>query len=102
MAHAAQQNFFETVSRLYPEVLTNAKILEIGALDIGGSIRGFFRDCDYVGVDLEIGKGVDIARPGQMLDFPSASFDAVVSAECFEHNPYWRETLVNMLRMIQA
>jgi SAM-dependent methyltransferase len=33
------------------------------------------------------------------LNLPSDSFDVTVSAECFEHNPLWRETFENMVRM---
>jgi len=30
---------------------------------------------------------------------PANSFDCTISVECFEHNPFWLETFVNMLRM---
>ena len=58
-----------------------------------------FSACDYTGVDLQLGPGVDLACQGQLVEFPTGHFDTVISAECLEHNPYWRETVANMLRM---
>lgn len=45
------------------------------------------------------GPGVDIVCPGHEADSPTGHFDTMVSAECFEHNPFWVETFSNMLRM---
>lgn len=80
-------------------MFAGVKVLEVGSLDINGSVRDFFTDCDYIGVDLDEGPGVDVVAQGQDLDYPDRSFDTVVSAECFEHNPYWLETFINMHRM---
>ena len=99
MAHADQAEFFSMMKSHYSEYFTKSKVLEVGALDINGSVRPFFQDCEYVGVDLEMGPGVDLACQGQLLEFPTGYFDTTVSAECLEHNPYWRETLANMFRM---
>jgi len=33
------------------------------------------------------------------VGLPTGHFDTLVSAECFEHNPFWVETFANMLRM---
>ena len=68
-------------------------------VDINGGLRCFFGNCDYTGVDLEKGRGVDRVSPGQLIDIPTATMDVVVSAECFEHNPFWVETMANMLRI---
>ena len=99
MAHPQQAEFFTTVREHYPAQFRNARVLEVGSLDINGSVRDLFSDCDYTGVDLEKGPGVDLACPGHLLEFPTGHFDTVISAECFEHNPFWRETFANMLRM---
>ena len=99
MAHPQQAEFFSSVRTRYLAHFAHARVLEVGSLDINGSVRDLFRDCDYTGVDLQPGPGVDLACPGHLLALPSASFDTVISAECFEHNPFWRETLANMLRM---
>ena len=99
MAHHQQFEFIDAVKAALPAFFRGQKVLEVGSLDINGSIRTAFDDCDYTGADLSPGPGVDIACPGQLLEFPSAHFDVCVSCECFEHNPYWVETWSNMLRM---
>jgi SAM-dependent methyltransferase len=83
----------------YPAAFTAARVLEVGSLDINGSVRELFSNCDYTGVDLQLGPGVDLACQGQLVEFPTAHFDTTISAECLEHNPFWRETVANMLRM---
>ena len=84
---------------MIPDFFTNVSVIEIGSLDINGSVRDFFSSTKYIGVDLEEGPGVDLVKEGQNVDFPDNSFDVAVSAECFEHNPYWLETFANMYRM---
>jgi len=99
MAHPEQAEFFSGVRAHYPASFQRARVLEVGSLDINGSVRELFADCDYTGVDLELGPGVDLACQGQLVGFPSGHFDTTISAECLEHNPFWRETVANMLRM---
>jgi len=99
MAHHQQFEFIETVKGELPAFFRGQRVLEVGSLDINGSIRSAFTACDYTGADLSLGPGVDMACPGQMLTFPSRHFDVSLSCECFEHNPYWVETWSNMLRM---
>lgn len=99
MAHPEQAEFFRSVRAQYGPHFHQASVLEVGSLDINGSVRDLFDGCRYIGVDLQPGRGVDLACPGHLLDLPTGHFDTVISAECFEHNPFWRETLANMLRM---
>lgn len=99
MSHIQQQNFVKSLRNKTPKYFSNSKILEIGSLDINGSIRDFFTDCDYCGIDVGEGPGVDLVCEGQKYDAPDNSYDVVCSAECFEHNPYWFETFMNMFRL---
>lgn len=99
MAHQQQFDFVKSVAHLYPKHFHNANVLEIGSLDINGSVRQFFVDCEYIGLDLGEGKGVDVICQGQDYDEPADTFDTVISCECFEHNPEWVATFKNMHRM---
>jgi SAM-dependent methyltransferase len=101
MAHRAQIEFVEIVKSLFPEKFVGQKILEIGSLDINGTVRGLFTSCDYAGLDVAAGAGVDVVCEGQNYDAPDSSFDVVLSCEVMEHNPYWVETLENMIRMLK-
>lgn len=99
MAHDAQRLFFENVKEFFPEYFSNVNVLEVGSLDINGSVRDFFDAKTYLGIDVGPGPGVDLAIQGQDLSLPDHTFDVSVSAECFEHNPHWKETFINMVRM---
>lgn len=99
MAHAEQREFFNRVKAKYPKAFTGVNVLEVGSLNINGTVRDFFEAKKYVGVDVAEGECVDLVCQGQDLDFAENSFDTAVSAECFEHNPFWAETFLNMHRM---
>lgn len=99
MSHQAQLNFVAIVRAMYPDYFVRKQVLEIGSLNINGSIRQFFEQCVYVGVDLGEGRDVDVVARGEDLTYADGSFDVVASCECFEHNPEWVATLNNMIRM---
>lgn len=99
IAHNAQAVFFKQVKKTFPEHFEWKNVLEVGSLNINGTVRDNFENCNYVGCDLDLGPGVDLAVQGQELKFPDESFDVTASAECFEHNPFWKETFENMVRM---
>ena len=90
MSHPEQREFVAEIKRTYPDLFSSKKVLEVGSLDINGSIREFFTECAYLGVDLAAGPGVDLVSRGEDLDFPDESFDVVASCECFEHNQIGR------------
>ena len=77
-------------------------MLEIGSYVVNETIRDFFPKSDYCGADLIEGPGVDIVGGGHELDHADSTYDLTVSCECFEHNPYWLETFLNMYRMTKA
>lgn len=99
MAHYSELHFVELVAASFPRHFRGARVLEVGSLDINGSIRKYFVDCDYVGLDVAPGTGVDIVCEGQKFDAPDATYDVVISCEAMEHNPYWVATFKNMIRM---
>lgn len=99
MAHKEQNDFFLSVKQRFPEMFSDVSVLEIGSLNINGSVRDLFNASLYIGVDLEEGPSVDVVGQGQELSYDDNFFDVAISAECFEHNPYWLETFLNMCRM---
>jgi ubiquinone/menaquinone biosynthesis C-methylase UbiE len=99
MAHVEQREFFASMVTKFPASFNGVRVLEVGSLNINGTVRDFFTNCKYVGVDVAPGSGVDVVCQGQNLDYPDKTFDTVISAECLEHNPYWADTFANMARM---
>lgn len=90
----------ELVMQTYCD-LPNARILEIGSMDVNGSLRDAAAPTtDYVGVDLEEGPSVDVViKPGEKLPFDDASFDLIMASSAFEHDPRFWETFVEMCRV---
>lgn len=99
MSHPQQMQFVNSLKSFMPDAFNSKKVLEIGSLNINGSVRQFFKDCQYIGIDVGAGPGVDIVCPGQEYNAPDNTFDTLISCECFEHNPFWVETFDNMIRM---
>lgn len=100
MAHQEQRNFIEKVKSFYPEYFSKVHVLEVGSLNINGTVRDFFEDTSsYIGLDLIEGKDVDFVCEGADYDGDSESMDTVISTECFEHDKYWPNTFSNMYRV---
>lgn len=95
--HAEIRHCLATVRDTFPEFFSGVSVLEIGSADINGSVRGYFKSTDYVGVDLIPGPGVDVVGQGEDVRL-NREFDVAVSTECLEHNPKYLETFENMVR----
>jgi SAM-dependent methyltransferase len=78
------------------------RVLEVGSRFVNGSVRPlierFCKPREYVGVDVEPGKYVDVVLPAERLVdyFGPESFDVVVSTEVIEHVLDWRLVINNM------
>jgi len=83
-------------------VAPSPRVLEVGARDVNGSLRGVAPEsARYVGVDLEGGPGVDrVLDDPYVLPFEDAAFDAVVSTSCFEHTPFFWLAFVEQVRVL--
>ena len=88
--------FVATIQRYLPEYFKNTKVLEIGSYIVNETIRPFFLEAEYIGIDLCEGPGVDVVSSGHEVTF-SENFDVTISCECFEHNRYYKETFANMV-----
>ncbi len=85
----------------YPANFNNARVLEVGSLDINGSIREFFNNCDYMGIDRTPGNDVDVVVEAKDFQCAIDHFDTLVSFSAFEHDPEWRDTVANVIKYIK-
>jgi len=90
----------ELVMQTYCD-LPKARILEIGSMDVNGSLReAAAHTTEYVGVDLEEGPAVDVViKPGEKLPFDDFSFDLIMASSAFEHDPRFWDTFIEMCRV---
>jgi hypothetical protein len=106
MAHPAQKKFVRYVRRKHPKYFVGCNVVDIGSKDINGNNRGFFWFCNYVGVDLEPGRNVDVVdhalvafcriRHGIETGYSLEWVDTVISTEALEHDKQWALTLQTM------
>lgn len=93
--------FINIVSK-NPEEFRNKRILEVGGRNVNGSVRPLIEKfClpeDYIGIDIEDGKYVDIVLSAEKVleYFGEESFDVVISTELLEHTKDWRIVINNM------
>lgn len=96
------------VDNVKPEEFKGKRVLEVGSRYVNGSVRpfieSFLRPKEYIGVDIERGKFVDLVLPAErLLDyFGLGSFDVVISTATIEHIRDWRNAINNMKRVLKS
>jgi SAM-dependent methyltransferase len=101
MAHESQMNFIRNVRNKNTWYFLNKKVLDCGSLNINGSNKSYFVNCNYIGIDLAPGRNVDIVSKIHEFDYPDESFDTIISTECFEHDIYYKESIKNIIRLLK-
>jgi SAM-dependent methyltransferase len=99
--HKEVQDFIRLVRLIFPSYFTKKRVLEVGSLDVNGSPRPFFTDCDYLGIDCRPGPGVDVVGKTHECRLTACHYDVVVSTECFEHDPHLADTLTVISRALK-
>ncbi|ACP37770.1 Methyltransferase type 11 [Sulfolobus islandicus M.14.25] len=95
------------VNEIQCDEFQGKKVLEVGSKYVNGSIRPlvekFCKPKEYIGVDIEKGKFVDIELPAERLVevFGENSFDVVISTELLEHVKDWRVVINNMKLVVK-
>jgi SAM-dependent methyltransferase len=83
-------------------VTDNAAVLDVGSMDVNGTLRPFALGETYIGCDVERGPGVDIVLiDPYTLPFDADRFDVVVSTSCLEHDEFFWLTFAEMARVVR-
>ena len=90
--HPEARDFTLWTKRTFPDSFKNKRVLDVGAGDINGNNRFLFEDCEYEGNDVADAKNVTVVCRTKDLPFENASFDTIVSTECFEHDPEYADS----------
>jgi hypothetical protein len=92
-------------SRALPYLDREAAALEVGSLDVNGTVRQVFEPLvrSYYGVDIRPGAGVDeVLDVAQLTERLGPSrFDLVVSTEMIEHCFAWLDALYQMMNVLR-
>lgn len=86
---------------LKKEEIGGKRVLEVGSLDINGSLRPLVESCnprEYLGIDIVEGPGVDkICKVEDLTEEMGENvFDVVISTEMLEHVKDWRKAVSNL------
>lgn len=102
MAHTTQKNYLSSIKDKFPEKFQDCNVLDIGSLDINGNNKHLFSgNYNYTGLDIGPGENVDVICKGHEYN-PQNQFDIIVSSECFEHDPYYKDTILNAVRLTKS
>ena len=86
--------------------IAGSRVLEVGSRDVNGSLRQIVAELgprEYVGVDIEIGPGVDeVCDVFELANrFGKESFDVVMSTEMIEHVLDWRAAISELKQVVK-
>jgi len=96
------QSFFDTYAPSFVN-RQNVKVVEIGSQDVNGTLRDACpSNFEYVGVDFQEAKGVDIVLTDPYsLPFEDESVDIILSSSCFEHSDMFWLVFLEILRVLK-
>lgn len=102
MAHSEQWVFCEKVKLKFPNHFEGVKVLDIGSFDVNGNEKFLFENSEFYGLDLQEGPGVDIVCSAHEYNAPDQFYDTIISCECWEHNPFYKESIKNSVRILKS
>ena len=99
--HDQAKSFTLFVKQIVPRYFEGKKVLDVGSGDINGNNRELFENCEYNGNDVVAAENVTIVSKTKDLPFDNESFDTIISTECFEHDPEYRESFLKIYDMLK-
>jgi len=99
--HLEAKKFIEFVKKILPDFFENKIVLDVGSGDINGNNKYLFTNCEYNGNDVIQAKNVTIVSRTKDLPFNEQHFDTIISTECFEHDPTYKESLEKIYNMLK-
>lgn len=99
--HIQAKDFTVFVKKILFDFFINKKVLDVGSGDINGNNCFLFENCEYNGNDVIAAPNVTIISKTKDLPFENNTFDTIISTECFEHDPEYKESLIKIYNMLK-
>ena len=99
--HTEARDFTLFVKKILHDYFINKKVLDVGSGDINGNNRFLFENCTYDGNDVIRARNVTIVSKTKDLPFENSTFDTILSTECFEHDPEYKESFSKIYNMLK-
>ena len=99
--HDQARRFTLFVKSILSSYFVDKTVLDVGAGDINGNNRFLFENCNYEGNDVIQANNVTIVSKTKDLPFEDNHFDTIISTECFEHDPEYKESFLKIYKMLK-
>lgn len=99
--HLEARDFTIFVKNLLSNYFVNKRVLDVGSGDINGNNLFLFENCHYDGNDVIKANNVTIVSKTKDLPFDNNTFDTIISTECFEHDPEYKESFAKIYNMLK-
>ena len=99
--HTEAKDFTLFVKKILSDYFINKIVLDVGSGDINGNNRFLFENCNYNGNDVIHASNVTIVSKTKNLPFIDNFFDTIISTECFEHDPEYKESFIKIYNMLK-
>jgi len=99
--HGQARDFTIFVKSILEEYFIDKKVLDVGSGDINGNNRFLFENCAYNGNDVIQAPNVTIVSKTKDLPYVNETFDTIISTECFEHDPTYKESFLKIYDMLK-
>lgn len=90
--HPEARDFTLFVKNILSDFFIKKNVLDVGSGDINGNNRFLFEQCNYIGNDVIKATNVTIACKTKDLPAQNNTFHTIISTECFEHDPEYKES----------
>lgn len=99
--HLEARNFTIFIKKILGNFFSNKRVLDVGSGDINGNNRFLFENCEYNGNDVIQANNVTIVSKTKDLPFVNNTFDTIISTECFEHDPEYKQSFLKIYDMLK-
>ena len=99
--HIQAWEFTQFAKAVFPDSFHQKVVLDVGAGDINGNNRVLFTECNYTGNDVIAADNVTIVSKTKDLPFADATFDTIISTECFEHDPEYEDSFRKIYTLLK-
>lgn len=99
--HEQAKKFTIFVKNILTDFFKNKIVLDVGSGDINGNNKFLFDNCIYHGNDVAPAPNVTIVNYTKDLPFSDNYFDTIISTECFEHDPEYKQSMQKIYKMLK-
>ncbi len=99
--HTEARDFTIFVKNILANYFVKKRVLDVGSGDINGNNKFLFENCLYAGNDVIKAQNVTIVSKTKDLPFLNDTFDTIISTECFEHDPEYKESIKKIYSMLK-